>query len=183
VHFTLTYQGRLKPSGRAPQVQAIREALHPQLVDLWSREPLADAFGSSGWLGGISVDVAVGGQHFRPIVHDNLKLTAEVDVLMLRPGRAGAVVQERGDIDNRLKTLFDALSAPATAQQVQPSNIGCSATDPTHVLLQDDRLITGVTVRADRWLGRVDPDEVFLVIGVRLKATSLIWANLALVSG
>ena len=58
----------------------------------------------------------------------------------------------------------------------------CDGSRP-RVAAKIDRLITGVTVTADRWLGRVDPDEVFLVIGVRLKATSLIWANLALVSG
>jgi hypothetical protein len=182
VQFTLTYDGPLKPSGRAPDVQHIREHLDPQLRDLWSYEPLSHALGPEGFMGTIHQDVTVGAQHFRPLVQDALKLTAHLEVLMLKPGQPGGVVRERGDIDNRLKTLFDALSAPATAQQVQFSELGSSKDAPMYVVLEDDRLITGVRVTTDRLLGASRREDVRLVITVTLKATSLIYANMPLVS-
>lgn len=127
-------------------------------------------------------DVSIGGQHFRPIVQDELKLTAHLGILMLKPGQPGGLVKDRGDIDNRLKTLFDALSAPATAQQVQSSDLGKSKEDPLYVVLQDDRLVTAVNVTTDRLLGAHSLDDVRLVITVTLKATSLIYGNMPLVS-
>jgi hypothetical protein len=60
---------------------------------------------------GFSVVTVVGDQYFLPLVSSKLKLAAELDVLFLRSGRAG-VLRGQGDIDNRLKVLFDGLSVP-----------------------------------------------------------------------
>jgi hypothetical protein len=60
---------------------------------------------------GVSVFMSVGDQYFAPLVSSRLKLVAEFDVLFLRPGMGG-VLTGQGDIDNRLKALFDGLSVP-----------------------------------------------------------------------
>jgi hypothetical protein len=47
--------------------------------------------------------------------HDCAGAQAELDVLLLAANLPGALIRRGGDIDNRLKTLFDALSVPANA--------------------------------------------------------------------
>lgn len=182
MQFTLTYDGDLKTGGRGPDVQRIREALHPQLKDLWTCKPLCEALGPRGFFGAISTDCSIGGQHFRTLVHDDLLLGAHLDILMLKAEPPGSVVKQQGDIDNRLKTLFDGLSAPVTAQQVQPSQLGVTKDDPVYVLLQDDKLITRVNVETDRFLGAPYSDKVRLIIRVTLRASSMIWANMPLLA-
>jgi len=64
------------------------------------------------------------------------------------------------DIDNRLKTIFDALQMPGSLNdlgargskgQIRPK----PNDDPFYVLLQDDRLITHVSVTTDTMLEAV----------------------------
>ena len=50
-------------------------------------------------MGTIHRDVTVSGQHFRPLVQDASTLTANLEVLMLKPGQRGGLVRGRGDID------------------------------------------------------------------------------------
>jgi hypothetical protein len=56
---------------------------------------------------------AVGKYRFVPLVREEFALTCSLNILFLRADIPGKVVQS-GDIDNRLKTLFDALRMPAT---------------------------------------------------------------------
>ena len=112
-------------------------------------------------------------------MHHNLHLTAELDVLLLRPeSAAGPIV--RGDIDNRLKTLLDALSAPAHAQQVPEGARATSVDQPLHTLLQDDRLITRVTVETDRLLERAPTDWNRVILRVTVKTRRLTYGNIDL---
>ena len=53
-----------------------------------------------------------GGYLFTPVVTTRLNLIAHLDILFLRPGNPGSLITHGGDIDNRLKTLFDALQIP-----------------------------------------------------------------------
>jgi hypothetical protein len=49
---------------------------------------------------------------FAPLVHSKLRLVAELHITMLLPGPPGQIIRRGGDIDNRLKTLLDALTVP-----------------------------------------------------------------------
>ena len=106
-----------------------------------------------------------------------------LDILMLRKGPPGAV---RTDIDNRLKTLFDALrmarspeelgeKADKGKQEAGPEEI------PFYVLLTDDHLITRVVVNSDMLLEPVrglEPETaVRLVINVTIRPYNVTWDN------
>jgi hypothetical protein len=58
------------------------------------------------------------GYRFVPLVTLDLELLCNIEILFLRFGNPGGVINRVGDIDNRLKTLFDALSMPRDANQL-----------------------------------------------------------------
>jgi hypothetical protein len=165
MRFTLTYDGLLTPSGNARHKMDIRRQIHRQLRELWTHEPLKNLHNAAE-LDGAHFET-IGGLGFTSVVHDAFKLRAELDVLLLREAAPGCVLSN-ADLDNQLKTLFDALSCPQNAQQI-PANWQPSDTEqPLHCLLQDDRYIIRVNVESERWLDAPGPQYVRLLIRVRV---------------
>lgn len=185
MRFTLNYDGPLPSRGNVASRVPIREALHPQLDELWDHDPLANIRSRSlaqipeG--GQISVVKAIGAHVFAPLVCTQLCLLAELDILMLRPEAPGAIMS-RGDIDNSLKTLFDSLRAPNNEPEVGASARASSWASPTFTLLEDDRLISRVNVDTDRLLNSPSPDHVRLTIKVTLRPSRIIYGNQVLIS-
>ena len=108
MRFTLNYDGPLPSRGNVASRVPIREALHPQLDELWDHEPLVnmrnESLAEKPEPGHISVVKAIGAHVFAPLICTQLCLLAELDILMLRPEAPGAIIS-RGDIDNSLKTV------------------------------------------------------------------------------
>lgn len=108
--------------------------------------------------------------------------TLKLDITILRPEEPGNLVTQSGDIDNRLKTLFDALTIP-DLQQIPPEDSARDGERPFHCLLEDDNLITEVHVTVDRLLGsNNDPHQVLMIICVDVSATQGTMENLALIT-
>jgi hypothetical protein len=99
---------------------------------------------------------------------------AELDIVMLRPEPSGAIVTGGGDIDNRLKTLLDALRMPGNVDEL-PDHLGKSEASENPAqrflcLLEDDRLVTGISVRTHELLEPgMRPPAVVLIIHVRAR--------------
>jgi hypothetical protein len=187
MEFRLVYEGPL-PSGNSADrtdKHLIREALHPQLQDLWARPPLVRLLNLDS-AGQPPRDPAllkiVDGIHFLPLVSERLSLEAQVDVTLLRPEGPGSIIISGGDLDNRLKTLFDALRAPKDAGELPLGMPPWPAGALFYCLLEDDALIREVSVRADRLLAPNYPAEVIVLLRVRVRATALTWENLDLSS-
>ena len=185
MRFTLHYEGPLPSNAHAPIKARIREGLEAQLKELWQHPPLSwsdtrDRLKPEKNEEDLSILVTKFGHTFAPLVTDKWALRAELDILMLRPSPPGEIVVHGGDIDNRLKTLFDALSAPAQKQQITDEMRPTSEEDPLFVLLEDDALITRVNVETDRLLDPPDPDIVRLFIRVTTHVTRAMFANAGL---
>ncbi len=185
MRFTLTYKGELPSRGKAVPRHALRRALHPQLRQLWMHPPLSAC---GHWLDpGVSGDQAGaalftrGGHQFAVIVRRDIRLVAELDVLLLRPEQPGSILQD-ADIDNRFKTVFDALCYPQQDQQVPGDWHPGPEEEPLFCLLEDDRLVTRVTLDTDRLLAAENPEHVALTIRVQLRAFSPTWASVLLLS-
>jgi hypothetical protein len=78
---------------------------------------------------------------------------------------------ERGDLDNRVKTLIDGLRMPR--QQSEINNMAPTADErPFFVLLEDDKVVYEFVVQADRLLGPPPKDraerDVVVIIGVHV---------------
>jgi hypothetical protein len=171
VNFTLTYDGSLPSNARAAQKHQMRLAFHPQLADL-RRQP---AIGTNA---DTIPSVTVGTRRFTALVHPNWNFKADLDITMLRPEDPGGLIVQ-GDIDNRLKTLFDALTRPRHAQDVPGGRTPGPDEDPVHCLLDDDSLIKAVSVRTDRLLNPDNASHVKLLIRVTVR-TSVEFGGLAL---
>ncbi|MFI5588137.1 hypothetical protein ACIA5G_24000 [Amycolatopsis sp. NPDC051758] len=186
MRFTLTYTGRLPSSSDKKVKHEIRLKLHPQLQELWRTHPAlavkqqwVDRNASESDAGVFLTEVA--DTDFATLVHPHHKLYAELDILVLRPEAPGAIVSHFGDIDNQLKTLFDALRRPTDSSEVPTSWSASADEQPLHCLLDDDKLITRVNVETDRLLKPgVDTKHVELTIRVTVKAFAATWGNLGL---
>jgi hypothetical protein len=67
---------------------------------------------------------------------------------------AGRHRNEWGDIDNRLKTLFDALRVPGVPQEIASNTRTSSANEPSLHPTGGRALIARINVETDRALGR-----------------------------
>jgi len=172
VEFTLTYDGPLatRQSGNLrAKKHELRQAFHPQLAELWTHQPLAQ-FRNAAEPGGRQF-TTVEDLNFTSIAHQALRLKVGLDITMLRPEAPGETLIAGGDIDNRLKTLFDALTVPKPGQL--PRGWKPEETqDPLHCLLSDDQLISEVSVTTDRLLAAQYDSHVKLLIRVKLAASS-----------
>ena len=116
--------------------------------------------------------------NFVPLATNELKLIAELDVTLLRPEPPGRLVTQGGDIDNRLKTLFGALSIPQLNALPQGALPAADET-PFYVVLEDDNLITSLSVKTEHLLKPQDKNHVEMFLRVHLTSMAPIGANVA----
>jgi hypothetical protein len=175
VEFRLTYQGSLRstrtfvdqgngapPDDKARHKHAIRRHFHSQLKRIaqlrmphwyvvtdnnWGRhdQRIADQFAKNGfrWL---------------PLVRSDRALNCSLSILYLRKNAQGGPLSN-ADLDNRVKTLIDALKIPKRREL--PSDAAPDPArdeDPFYVLLEDDSLVTHLSVETDVLLDPTDPD-------------------------
>ena len=117
-----------------------------------------------------------------PLVRESLYLTCALDIHFLRYGDPGALVTQGGDLDGRLKALFDALRMPNEAEE----RAGTPAADPCYCLLESDTLISDLSVKTGRLLGRdADPRKrphlARLTIDVTVKVLRVMEQNQCLI--
>ena len=193
MEFTLFYRGPLKTNGRPEHKHEIRYEFHKQLQVLWQQPPLDSKEGEgrltpySAYLNGSFAKKFSRCDEdfiFAAVVWEPMNVTADLDITFLRHGKPGAIIGIGGDIDNRLKTLFDALKIPDLSKNELPADIHPSdLDDPFHCVLEDDALISALSIRTDRLLSpddATDESEVQLVIRVRTRILAANNDNLSL---
>jgi hypothetical protein len=173
--FTLIYDGLLPPNGSSAEKWSICKYFNPQLKELWEIHPslrvavprrfvprdqpfgisdihhIADDQRAFTQLpSGDSIDLCASierrGKTFWQLVRNTHALKCNLDITFLRKEDAGRVYQG-GDLDNRLKTLFDALAVPPIDQVVDDQSV---SDDPICCLLEDDAVIMGVNIETHR---------------------------------
>lgn len=201
MQFRLVYRGSLSSQGGGgrggsivKEKQKIRRQFHPQLKELWQqhwhlkRQLTYEYIGDSEIMrpGGRDAEAEKianrfkeGAFRFLPLITKTNGLACKLDILFLRRDDPGNLIRSGGgDLDNRIKVLFDALSIPqrGTMEGVSPD----AEEDPLFCLLEDDCLITEVSVTTDRLLtpkeGNEHINDVVLVLSVTTKVVN---ANVA----
>jgi hypothetical protein len=198
MRFRLTYEGPLpstqgaardgQPDPRAPTKHAMRQRFHSQLRRLWSvtanladPAPYRDILLSGGSLPpkpeALAAIHAQYGWNFVPLVTTALGVNCALDILLLRPTPRHPEGWF-GDIDNRLKTLVDALQIPSANEQYVGHNPTVEER-PFYCLLENDKLLTRVAVETDEMLEPVKTEgDVRLIITVEVRPLYVTVANL-----
>jgi hypothetical protein len=188
VEFRLTYRGSLPAQGsgtggsRLGAKHAIRKQFHSQLRELWQQHPVLKGYmheiveAGTGqvksYVRAMSLEYTRGKYHFVPLITQARGIACSLDILFLRRDNPGNLIESGGDLDNRMKTLFDGLRVPEYDNQITgiPLEPG---EDPFFVLLEDDALIANVKITTDRLLTPQTDSEhihdVNLVIHVKSK--------------
>lgn len=195
MRFRLLYSGEIKAHNelrpKGPHKHDIRTAISPQLKRLWEAKaglrryaslkgakamgergesyPEGSLYSEQTRSAGIEYLANLNRKQdtrFVPLVISSFCLRCRIDVLLLRPEDSQQHIVQSGDLDNRIKTLFDAMRIPQSDQLVNDGE--------THfVLLEDDSLITEVSIVSDNLLmlpgkPKVGDSDVFAVIDVQL---------------
>jgi len=197
MRLTLVYSGVLHAQSsndtRNGEKHSIRRKFHEQLKDLWLTHPALEGIYEQWSHLSESEKIApgkfisafdLGNYRFIPLVTKNLKLSCELDILFLRREPAGYIVDgESADIDNRIKVLLDALRKPRHPPEIPASVSQPSAGEtPFFVFLEDDSLITRLSVDTDRLLEPLEgsSSDVKLILRVTVKVIQLSYGNLGL---
>lgn len=185
MEFVLYYRGDLKANAKPGFKHKLRKYFHTQLSLLWQQEPLS---GHRSFLKNhedlepheMNIIKVVGDFIFAPLVCSKLHLVTSLAVTMLRPEPPGKIVTQAGDIDNRLKTLFDSLKMP-TEQELPRGEKPEQDESPFFCLLEDDSRITKLVVETDRLLDPLaESSEVVLLLRIRTSKLREIWGNIGL---
>ena len=109
---------------------------------------------------------------FFPLLTRKMNAACILTIQLMRNDTPGAIVHG-GDIDNRLKTLFDALRLPENDNEVlAPKSPGLVDQDGVKLcccLLEDDSLITDLTVRTIPHMRTLPKGHVRLVIDAEFR--------------
>jgi hypothetical protein len=90
------------------------------------------------------------GGRFIPLVSNLGGFACSLDILFLRRDNPGNMIRSGGDIDNRIKVLLDGLRMPENDAELGGIPIDSQAENPFFCLLEDDNLITKLSVTTDR---------------------------------
>ena len=190
MELRLTYEGLLlatqgdprngQPDARATHKHEIRRSFHRQLKHFWATHKwLKNAQTDYPDEGRISLSESIArryveyGYRFVPLVREKDNLLCSVSVLFLRREAPGGVIKS-GDIDNRVKTLFDALRRPRNGYELIGNEKPQADEDPFFVLLEDDSLISHAVIETDVLLdppppGDADVSKARLIITVNIR--------------
>ncbi len=202
MEFRLVFQGNLIGSSnkknRTYEKHQIRRAFHPQMRRLWETKSKLKDFAERVGVRALTEERSViendcsdaelfasgisklsgnwerNGFRFLPLVAERFCLRCSLNILFLRPEESGMLIQG-GDIDNRLKTLFDALRMPNNLSETGNQKPDENET-PFFVLLEDDSLVSEIRVVTDQLLllpkeREISPQEALLVITVKVEVT------------
>jgi len=162
----------------------IRTALHPQIRDFWMSHPALRVPGGpftarytekslTFWEHYSEQHKVVSASdhthRFAPLITEQDYYGCAVNVLFLRRDIPGVSLIHKGDLDNRLKVLFDSLRMPSCTKEAYDSPQPPDQ-NPCFCLLKDDKYIDHVSVTTDRLLAppaaNESEDDVLIILHI-----------------
>jgi hypothetical protein len=103
-------------------------------------------------------------------VREQLFLTCSLDILFLRRDTPGGAITPAGDIDNRIKTVIDALRRPRYQAELAENETPGEGEDPFFCLMEDDSQVDKFSVATDALLDPTkDNQQAMVVIAVEVR--------------
>ena len=176
MEFRLTFAGLLGPNKGVEAKHTLRQIFHRQLRNLWQRHAVLRDFVQLGERDARHAwpTLPAHGFEWYPLATRANSLHCEIDALILRPGEPGRTLS---DVDNRLKVVIDALRMPNSKQELGRTQDGVAmqpsdGETPFYVLMEDDSLLSKVSVTTDTLLEDVEPANtrnVRMLLTVRVR--------------
>lgn len=176
MQLCLHYEGPLKSRGDAATKHHIRSAIHPQLLSFCLHSRFKDAFLKAEKEGQLSI--RFGKKRYRCLVSESLDIAVDLQVTILVPDKNAVAVRSGGDLDNRIKTLFDALRAPVAPSEIPGTDEFDYSDEGMFCLLRDDNLIKNIAVQVHHDYAPVNVDSVRCLILVTTRLLAMRWDNL-----
>jgi hypothetical protein len=193
MRFHLSFEGSLPSTGnhdpnnprpaKLKAIWAIRDYVHVQLEQLFKTHPaLSGRSGASRVLRHALIPpIRVDDHRFFALARSNFNLKCGLKVDLLVNHQPGSVLSKQGDLDNRLKTLFDGLRVPTVTQEIKQFKTREQLEADDYIcLLQDDVLITSLQIEVQRYLGaplNVGEDHVRANIAVLTEPSEAAYVN------
>jgi hypothetical protein len=149
MRFTLVYKGRIPTNGTAEQVSAIRS-------NAYFQSQLEALYGVTKKHVSSMNKLIIGGTKFTAMVPIGWVCSVEIILLRATPHTN---ISGLADIDNTLKTLFDAICAPAGASAASDSAHGHSY----FVVALEDKQLSSLVVSADHHWGSKSEDDAAII--------------------
>jgi len=205
MRFTLKYRGEeLKSSGntggRILEKQLLRACFHRQLERVWAKhnqlslvkrntlQPPVMASGrydvkrpiEGSTLYGFLFRHVVKDTGFVPLLTGPMEAHCHLGLRVGRTVKPGSIIFDGGDLDGRLKTLFDALRMPRDASELPKDFHGGAE---CLCLLSDDSLITGLAIDSYELFDEHSENYVDIDLTVTITAMTPMFGTLGLLFG
>jgi len=115
------------------------------------------------------------GRTFVTPIRESLWTACKLDVVFYEPADSLRITSDVADPDNRLAGLLDILSVPTSEKEAS------TLADKTYVLMEDDKLLWGVSVERRRLLRSIEGAQTFCRLFVRVIPTRSTLDNPALI--
>ena len=182
MEFCLHYYGTIKSNDCVKGKHLIRKELHKQMKSICSTHPFAQVFAKDKEERRKPQEkpmfIEMKGHRYWFLISQYLKTVVDLSITFLFPYEVGAIFTQGGDIDNRLKTLFDALRIPQNTDEIPPDDDFDYSDDGMYCLLEDDKLINGVQINVFQDHDPLDKNSCKVLIKVNTKINAVLWGNL-----
>jgi hypothetical protein len=196
VEFFLNYRGPLRSTQRDPKPGSrniaahwqlkheMRKAFHIQLKRQWEMTPflienqVPPNDSKPYHIAKLASEFTLPSWGFVPLVTGRLQLSTSVDIILQRLDNSRSSVWS-GDIDNRVKSIIDALELPSENDGYE-ALVPSETEKPFFVLLEDDKYLNSGSVETSQLLDAphdADMSYADLKIRVRTRPENLIWDN------
>lgn len=185
MNFTLFYSGRIRSSNKrnVKHINDIRCKLSPQIRQLYDCNPLksidAKCEPGSHTAQDVRTYTKIAGRDYSSLVNKGLGLACQINVIFYEATGTISVANDIGDVDNKAKTLIDALKLPSNDEVDKLSDELMQST--VHCLLMDDAFLWGVDLKRRRLLHpELRKEKTLTQIDVQVMPTSVTIANIGL---
>src|SRR5437879_2426081 len=137
MEFRLFYDGPLKSNRGPVDKQVLRREFHRQLKDLVDRKPMEPFKRLVKAKHKRATLIELGGFTFIPLIAEQLDHVAMLSITLLTAEEPGRAVTQAGDLDNRIKTLLDALRVPKSVSELPKDDRPLDGETPFYCLLED----------------------------------------------
>ena len=158
--FHLTYAGPLKSTRGADHTHELRKHFHKQLRQLWAIHPSLKVWCTKEhklMSEELAEQYSRLGYKFVPLALESLNSLVALEIFFLREGIPGTMLKS-ADLDARLKKLIDALRLPHNKDELGGYNLPAEGEEPFYCLMEDDKLVSNITISTDTLLEATAPD-------------------------